>query len=288
MANISSDEYQALLAKFKALPEQDRYDLWSDLWDGVHRRTFAQVKPIEQPASPAAPPPAGAGVMPPLPTEEQYLREITHDSHGEERLLPLPRLIHVPTQRRMEPMLRLLKQPLYDKLIVPEDGHVGLVSLFSDCRWFPNHTPKSLKDTNMTCDGTLGFPLEYDLRWIDLKFEKFAHPDDLKRVLRGLTFKWVRGQTVPWLRVTLSGFEPYLAKDDLALFSDDAVRRLLAAYDGENKWTRFRVSVLTPDGEPQRIGSTESFRVEIEGNLGELHGPVHLKVLLGDTLCAAI
>jgi hypothetical protein len=287
MAELTTQEYQDLLAKFKTLKEQDRYDLWADLWEGVHRLTFAQVKAPEPPPPPPAqpsclpPPPPGAGVMESL-TEDDLRESLSQPPSGARYVLGRP---------PMQPVMRPLKQSLYDTLIVPESGHVGKVTLFDDCHFFPNHTQKTEKDTNMTLSGQLGHPLEYDLRWIDLKFEKFSHPDDLRRVLKGLTFRWVRGQSVPWLRVTLSGFEPYLAKDELGPgVSDEEVRRLLAAYDGDNKWTRFRASVLSLDGLPQRIGSSECFRVEVSDDvgLGELHGPVRLKVILGDTLFTAL
>lgn len=182
------------------------------------------------------------------------------------------------------PVLRPLRHPLYDTLIVPESGVLaeGRGDLFVDCPWFPDHTPKTEHDSNLTQNGSLGYPLEYDLSHFEIQVEKFAHPDDVRRVLRGLVFKWIRGSNVPWLRVTLSGFEPYYGAE-----TDQA--KVLAAWPGEAVWLRHRHDAKTPDGEPQRIHSTESFRVEaVSRNIGELRGPVRLKFLLQDTLYAQL
>jgi hypothetical protein len=303
-----SDERNAVLAQLRTLTEEQQYDLWGELWEGKHRRTFFKIKPkIVEVEAPAPPPPAA------VPTGLRNSAVVTAaDLQSdlalvEERPLPLPPpmggYLHAssPSQEGIEyvafsppasPVLRCLKQALYDKLIVPESGYIGKVCLFDDPKFFPDHTPKTEKDTNMTCQGCLGFPLEYDLSWIDLKFEKFSHPDDIRRVLKGLTFRWIRGQNTPWLRLTLSGFEPLLMTEGvLSENLKDHVKGQLADFKETGIWTRYRVSVLTPDGLSQRITSSELFRVEVscpDGGMGELHGPVHLKVLLGDQLYTQI
>lgn len=198
---------------------------------------------------------------------------------------------YIVSEAPQSPVLRQLTHALYDTLIVSEEGQLGnrgLVNLFSDCRWFPDHTPKSERDCNLTADGLLGYPLMYDLRRIELVFEKWSHPDDVRRVLKGIVLKWIRGQNVSWLRVTLSGFEPFIAAD---WAEADAVKKeMLRDILHEGVWSHYRTSVLTKDGRPQRIESTESFRVEAScpAPIGELHGPVRLKILLQDTLYTCI
>lgn len=304
LATQGSKERNEVIAKLRGLTEEQQYELWEEMWEERHRRTFFTVKPIvneqEAPPAPAAPPP--------LPPSTAVLTEADLKSEmalAEERPLPFLRLRkplgempkgieYVVGTPPASPVLRPLKQTLFDKLIVPESGSLQRVDLFTDCRWFPDHTAKTEKDTNMNMDGQLGFPLEFDLSWIDLKFEKFSHPDDVRRVLRGLVFKWIRGQSVPWLRVTLSGFEPVLlvegqGSDEMRKQVEEFRRSVADMKDGV--WTRYRVGVLTPDGKPQRITGPEAFRVEVSspgGGIGELRGPVHLKVLLGDQLYAQL
>jgi hypothetical protein len=296
LATKGSAERKEVLAKLATLTEDEQYGLWGELWAGKHRRTFLTIKPEAEVQQPAPPPPAAPHQSPP-PGPLRDPSYLTEADLMEERPLPFRELRrsgveYVVGKPPATPVLRPLKQTLYDKLIVPESGHIGRVSLFDDCKFFPDHTQKTEKDTNMTLSGQLGFPLEFDLSWIDLKFEKFAHPDDVRRVLRGLTFKWIRGQCTPWLRVTLSGFEPRM---DLEGVGDgelkEFVNKELKKFQDAGIWTRYRAGVLTPDGLPQRLSSTESFRVEVaspEGGIGELHGPVHLKVLLGDQLYAQL
>lgn len=300
-----SDERNAVLATLRTLTEEQQYDLWGELWEGKHRRTYFTIKPkIVEVEAPAPPPPPAAPRNPavltaadlqaefalaeerPLPSRAgfgSYLRTLSPSPEGLQFVMGSP---------PASPVLRCLKQALYDKLIVPESGYIGKVCLFDDSKFFPDHSQKSEKDTNMTLPGMLGHPLEFDLSWIDLKFEKFSHPDDIRRVLRGLTFKWVRGQNTPWLRLTLSGFEPYIQTDPLLPENQQLlIASQLQSFHDQGIWTRYRVRVLTPDGLAQRITSSEAFRVEVssaEGGLGELHGPVHLKVLLGDQLYTCI
>lgn len=184
------------------------------------------------------------------------------------------------------PVLRQINQPIYDKLIVADDGRVN-VNLFDNCNTFPDGRPKTEHDCNLTMNGCLGYPNELDLHYIDLVFEKFCHPTDLQRVLKGLSFKWIRGQSVPWMRLTLSGFDPFL-RGEISGLSEEKAEKQLAKAAENGVWTHYRVNVRTPDGKPQKIASTESFRVRVEGSLGELYGPVHVKVLLQGTFYAAI
>jgi len=305
LAVKGSVERNTVIASLRALTEEQQYELWEEMWKERHRRTFFTVKPkiVEQEA-PAPPPPPAA---PAVPRDPSFVTAADLESDlalVEERPLPtmgsfqsimrkaaddtFKRIDYVVGTPPATPVLRPLKQALYDKLIVPESGGITKVILFDEHKFFPDHSQKMEKDTNMTCSGFLGYPLEFDLSWIDLKFEKFSHPDDVRRVLKGLTFRWIRGQNTPWLRVTLSGFEPLLMTEGvLSETLKPFVTEQLAGFKEAGIWTRYRVSVLSPDGLPQRITSTESFRVEVsssEAGLGELHGPVHLKVLLGDQL----
>lgn len=239
-----------------------------------------------------------AGIVPARPAPgEEYITGADLKETGPLRDLPRIRqgspvsaVKYVISGPPQSPVLRQLSHALYDTLIVPESGEMGDVALYADCRWFPDHTPKTERDCNLTADGLLGVPLMYDLRRFELVFEKWSHPDDVRRVLKGLVFQWIRGQCCPWLRVTLSGFEPYIAVADDVPEADSVRREMLRDLKREGVWSHYRTSALTTEGRPQRIESTEAFRVDVKcpRPIGELHGPVRLKVLLQDTLYTCI
>lgn len=277
---MTEEKNTALLENLRKLPEGEREDLIV---------AALQVKNVARRGYLCVPEPPPPPLPPPLAAPEGDAELMTEDQARAEGLVrpAVPGQVDYIVRHPVGlAVLRRLKQSVYDKLIVPENGNVGRVSLFTEPRFFPDHSPKTEADCNLTMAGGLGMPVEYDLRWIDIVFEKFSHPSDLKRVLKGLHFRWIRGQMVPWLRMTLSGFTPFLSAGDEQ--TERAASKKLAQFAEEGSWTHYRADVRTPEGTPQRITSTESFRVDVEGNLGELHGPVHLKVMLQDTIYVPI
>lgn len=304
-----------LVETLRAVPEDERTIVFVAATEepGKMRETYAR---IPQPPRPAGPPVRtinDAGEIVPVPSapgqefvgpasfeqadaEAKALKSLMdkgpllRDLPPIRRGRPLSAAEYVVAEPPQSPVLRQLTHALYDTLIVPEFCECLDVRLFADCRWFPDHTPKTERDCNLTVDGMLGQPLMYDLRRFELVFEKWSHPEDIKRVLRGLVFNWIRGQCVPWLRVTLSGFEPYVAVEDEAKDGGALRNEMLRDLKREGVWSHYRTSALTVEGKPQRIESTEAFRVDVKcpRPIGELHGPVRLKVLLQDTLYTCI
>ena len=221
-------------------------------------------------------------------------------------------------------IVRPLKQEIWDWLIVPEYGKCS-VDLYEDYKWFPDHTPKvKYVHTNMGHDGQLGFPLEYDLSAFDMTVEKCAHPEDLARVRRSLEFSWFFGQ-YPWLKARGSSFKPLLVVAGELDGQKEAVERRLNEFADRGFWPSYRldftqrdlrVTPETPDHEalgvskeefekipkedrskavaavrakhsvPRRISSTEAFHAHVEVDAGELHGPLHLRFSMQDTLFA--
>jgi hypothetical protein len=140
----------------------------------------------------------------------------------------------------------------------------------------------------MTQPGMLGYPLEFDLSALELRFEKWAHPDDVARVLKGLRLNWFFGQNVPWLQLTASGFQPLIVLPHEVEDAQAEVRRQIAAFTQHAVWPAWRHDMETPDGKARRISSTESFSCRVACDVSELHGPVRLKVLMQDTLYACL
>ena len=200
------------------------------------------------------------------------------------------------------PVLRMLKQPLFDTLIVPESGisTEAEISLFVDRKHFPDGTQKFRRHCNLTNDGSMGYPVEYDLTSLELRFEKWAHADDVRRVLRGMHLSWYFGQNTPWLRLAGSGFKPLIVLPHEVESMEEDVRRQIAAFAETGVWPAWTHDMTANLPQPadgpvlskpgaRRISSTESFRCGVEINTGgELHAPVTMKVLMQDTLYGQI
>ena len=221
-------------------------------------------------------------------------------------------VVGVPPQT---PVLRALKQPLFDTLIVPEDGirDEQEIALFVDRKSFPDGRRKMRADCNLPCDQVLGYPLEYDFSSLELRFEKWAHPDDVRRVLRGIHLTWIFGQGTPWLRLTGSGFKPLFVlphevEDMRATIEQQVIKYaetgvwpawtqdLTAAVAEERSRTLAALKehgadskdIRLPQGRARRISSTEAFSCRVACNVSEMHAPVRLKVMMQDTLYACL
>lgn len=173
-----------------------------------------------------------------------------------------------------EIVYREFKQPIFDTLIVPERGGSVNVALFSDHKRFPDGTPKEQwKDCNFLLDQQLGFPLQYDLKRLDLHIEKYAHPSDVEMVMKGLKVMFMLGQGQLVLGATAATFAPRLVGSYPELIEDQ-----IAKFAKDGVWRHYTHPVEL------KLGSTEQFRCEMSGFFGELHGSVHLKVLMQGTL----
>lgn len=233
-----------------------------------------------------------------LPPEQQQgvvlrLMEAISGAHvGLRRpVQPLQYVVGTPPRT---PVLRALKQELYDTVLVPESGLLGCRQrAFADCQWFPDHTPKTEVDCNLRHNGMLGYPLEYDLVAIELRVEKFCHADDVARLLRAVVLRWFFGQDTPWRRVAGSAMTPAFslpgpAEQEAGLRAH--VERQLKEFAARGAWLAYTADMRGPDGKPRRVSSTEGFScaVDAERPTGELHGPARLKVVMQDTLYAQL
>jgi len=182
-------------------------------------------------------------------------------------------------------VLRPAKQPLWDTVLFSESGLVGSVDLFSDVKWFPDHTAKKFGfDTNMLGDGCLPVPCEYDFSSLELRFEKYVHPEDIIRVLRGTAYSFVRGQVVKVLELVGSAFKPLLVLPHEAEDVKKYIDSQLQAMAERGEWESYTHAVVPIGSRALRIRSSESFRLRVTASVGELHGPVRLKVSMQDTL----
>lgn len=202
------------------------------------------------------------------------------------------------------PVLRPFRHPLYDTLVIRENGLMyGMadnVSLFNDCRFFPDHTPKGPEDTNMTQNGQLGTPLEYDLVAIDMHVVDYAKAEDVRKVLSALTCRWIFGVCTCWLTVPAGGFEPYLSMGggidenvlDLPKYlrerAEETRKQVSTFMSTGAVWPCYRQLFTTPDRLARRIIFTESFRLEVVGKAAPLSAPVVLKFLTRGVLYAQL
>ncbi len=90
LATQGSAERKDVLAKLATLTEEQQYDLFEELWEGKHRRTFFQVKPkMEEVEEPSFPP--GTESLPPTPPPGRDPSYLTESDLMEERPLPFRR-----------------------------------------------------------------------------------------------------------------------------------------------------------------------------------------------------
>jgi len=191
------------------------------------------------------------------------------------------------------PVLRPIRHPLYDTLIIRENGLMhGIsdrVNLFTAPRNFPDGASKGPQDTNMILSGQLGTPLEYDIVAIDMHVVDYAKAEDVRKVLSALTCRWFFGSCTCWLTIPAGGFEPYLcngaAGDALGLsknldeYVEEPQKQVSAFMNMGAVWPFYRQVFTTPDRLARRITSCESFWLEVIGKCAPLSGPVALKFL---------
>lgn len=188
------------------------------------------------------------------------------------------------------PVLRRISQPMIDTIILPANVPLCRYSAFVDCRKFEDGSQKTRADTNMWQNGSLGYPLEFDLRWIELHFDDAADAAAARLVLSHMYVSFYFGCNVPWLRISGSAWKPlvgcpqhpvdprYTSPEKFSkAVADEVLRR-------GGIWSHY----WTPIGDPQgfrRVSSTESFHMQVEFDEHILLAkPMRLKLAMQDTL----
>lgn len=187
------------------------------------------------------------------------------------------------------PVLRRISQPIIDTIILPADQPLSKYSAFMQPRTFEDGLPKTSADTNMTQAGALGYPLHYDLRWLELHFEKYER-SAARFALGHMYFAFYFGCNVPWLRISGSAWTPLVGcpqhpGDPRYTSPENLARAVADEFKARGDfWPHYWHRIGDPEGS-RRIDSTESFRVEIwfdEPII--LKDPIRLKVAMQDTL----
>jgi hypothetical protein len=192
---------------------------------------------------------------------------------------------------------RPVRGSLTDYLVVPAKGlEPEGVLLCWNHLYFPDGTQKTDAHTNMSLDGMLGYPYEFDLSFIDVHVAKFSDPKDVLAVLRSLSFELIFGGNSRFAAFAGSDMKPYFHLD-LEINKEqeekptherfEEARRYFESIldqhvDRGGFWRWFRIDVRTSTNTPRRINSVEMFRLSVKQSPLEkpLSGEVHLKALL--------
>jgi hypothetical protein len=105
------------------------------------------------------------------------------------------------------PVLRPLRQPIYDSEIYPAAG-VRELQVFVNNTTFAAGGAKTENDTNLTQGGSLGTPLEFDLVGFTMEFDRAADPAvmaDSNTLYNNGVFIWIKNITRSVFRVNNEG-----------------------------------------------------------------------------------
>ncbi len=176
--------------------------------------------------------------------------------------------------------LRAQNQPLYDTVIVqPPNGPSPKAAdvLFVDHMKFEDGTMKMERDSNLRQAGQLGFPLEFEIEALELRFEEYGEPEDVRRFLSGTTVIWFSGEDIPQFSLTASLFDPcFLAFKSEDIEIKEAAVKLVEA----GLWPICRKTIRK-----RTITSHEPFRVEFRYDKPlALSAPLRVKALMLGTL----
>jgi hypothetical protein len=183
--------------------------------------------------------------------------------------------------RPLTPVLIAVRQPLVDT--EPYRSGLRRLDSFVDCRRFHDGTMKAPADTTLSQSGQLGYPLQYDVRWIELHLTGL--PEDCKKVHAAAHLSLFFGHGTPHLRVPASAMRPLISLPNLKLKRRLAKKVADAFRDRGQEFGHYWHPVAT-DGKARRLDSCESFRVELEvARPFCLSGPeVRVQVCLQDVL----
>jgi len=151
-------------------------------------------------------------------------------------------------------VLRPLRYPLYDSEIF-DDVQAVCRTLFTDHKKFNDGTAKTLCDTNMTLDSTIGHPQLYDLVGFTGEWEYGISQADFNNLYNNLTFTWIFGNNVVFTRTTLKKIPQGVGPHGFN-FAGTIITQGLGVIGNFFNFT-------TPDRKARRIDSVEQFRNEI-------------------------
>lgn len=152
------------------------------------------------------------------------------------------------------PVLRPLRQPIYDSEIYPAAG-VRELQVFVNNVTFAAGGAKNEADTNLTQGGSLGTPLEFDLVGFTMEFVRAEDMlADHNVLYNNGVFIWVFGQNTIWLQVRDTRIPEGITQS-----GSTAVAGASILGNGWGVVTNF-YNFTTPDRKARRITSNESFR----------------------------
>ncbi len=154
------------------------------------------------------------------------------------------------------PVLRPLRQPIFDSEIYPAAG-VRVREVFVDRTTFANGTAKDEADTNLTANGSLGTPLEFDLVAFNMEFEIGMSFGDFALVYNNGVWEFFFGQNTVWLDVK----DTRIPNGTGVFASLDGNAAPTAALSNGWPSTKEIYNVTTPDRKARRVTSNENFKV---------------------------
>ena len=157
------------------------------------------------------------------------------------------------------PVLRPLKQPMYDTEIYPAAGAGRLQFFVNSATIAATGAAKTLAETNMTQNGQLGTPLEFDLIGFNMEIARRSDANaiaDVNNIFNTGVWTWVFGQNTPWLTVPVTRIPEGLGPTGFSTLAASA-----ATVNGTPHVTNFFNFAV--DRRARHIFSTESFRGEL-------------------------
>lgn len=176
---------------------------------------------------------------------------------------------YVPWPPPMTPVLRALRQPLLDTEFYPAAGCITRLTFFADCWQFADGRSKGAGDTTVHQSGSLGYPLQYDVRWIEVHLT--GDPEDVKRIVSSMAVTLYFGCNTPWFRSAVVAMKPIIELPNQKLKRRSA-KKIVDAFVARGHEFGHYWAPVCGDKKPRRLDSTESFRVE-----AEFAGPVTVK-----------
>ena len=161
------------------------------------------------------------------------------------------------------PVLRPLKQPMYDTEIYPAAG-AGRIQFFANAATIAaTGAAKTLAETNMTQNSQLGTPLEFDLIGFNSEIERsqlVTAQADRDLIFNTGVWQWIFGQNTPWLTVPVTRIPEGVASV-YGGTTTVAATTIQGASNGTPHVTNFYNFAV--DRRARHIFSTEAFRGEL-------------------------
>ncbi len=164
------------------------------------------------------------------------------------------------------PVLRVLRQPIHDSEELA-NAATATNQLFTNRQTFNSGAAKIFPiDTNMTQDGSLGTPLEFDLVGFNHEVQRGVAATaltlaELKDVYTKAGFTWIFGQNTIWLQTRITRI-PYGVGESGSV-STGVVTATPFLFSNGIPGAKNIFSFVTPDRKARRVNSTESFRCEV-------------------------